>query len=86
MVQQKHLHPPCWNCVDRDFSRDWNQLSFPEHQTKPTEHLDFTFSLHFPREQRSYVCSCKEKIGVKSKIKGERGDLDLNNISQPRIL
>ena len=52
----------------------------------PTEHLDFTFSLHFPREQRSYVCSCKEKMGVKSKIKGERGDLDLNNISQPRIL
>ena len=32
MVQPEHLHPPCWNCVDRDFSRDWNQLSFPEHQ------------------------------------------------------
>ena len=34
MVQPEHLHPPCWKCVDRDFSRDWNQLSFPEHKQR----------------------------------------------------
>lgn len=34
MVQPEHLHPPCWNCVDRIFSRDWNRLSFQEHEQR----------------------------------------------------
>lgn len=59
MVQPGHLHPPCWNCVDGDFSRDWNQLSFPGHQQS-------TLISHF-------LCILPESSGAASVVVREDG-------------
>lgn len=88
MVQPEHLHPPCWNCVDGDFSRDWNQLSFPGHQqsTKQSTLIShFLCILRMPESSGAASVVVRED-GCEIENKGERGDLDVNNISEPLIL
>ena len=65
MVQPEHQHPPCWNCVDRDFSRDWNQLS-----RAPTDRAPrfLVFSPFFPESSGAESVVVREDgCGIENK-------------------
>ena len=65
MVQPEHLHPPCWKCVDRDFSRDWNQLSFPEHKQRTS--ISQFFSILPESSGAASVVVREDRCGIKNK-------------------